>query len=84
MAWFCKKNHVQFGKEGGKFKKISHIFRPIFLLSYNVHTLGLKMFGTGGLFMKYNAYVPEGGNEGGRIAIPTSITFFNYYDMKSL
>ena len=28
------------------------------------HTLGLKIFGMDGLFMKLDAYNPEGGNEG--------------------
>ena len=42
------------------------------------------MFAQGGLFMKQNAYVPEGGNEGGRVATPTSISIFDSYDMKSL
>ena len=47
-------------------------------------TLGLKMFAQGGLFMKENAYVPEGGNGEGRVATPTSISIFDFYDMKSL
>ena len=42
------------------------------------------MFGTGSLFMKENAYVPEGGNGEGRVATPTSISIFDFYDMKSL
>ena len=42
------------------------------------------MFGMGGLFMKCNAYVPEGGNEGGRAATSTSISIFDFYDIKSL
>ena len=42
------------------------------------------MFDPGGLFMKQNAYVPEGGNEEGRVASPTSISIFDFNDMKSL
>ena len=42
------------------------------------------MFGPGGLFMKSNACVPEGRNEGGRVAAPTSFSIFDSYDMKSL
>ena len=41
------------------------------------------MFYPGSLFMKYNAYVAEGGNEGGRGATPTSIST-DFYDMKTL
>ena len=37
-----------------------------------------------GLFMKYNAYVPVGGNERGRGATPTSISIFDSNDMKIL
>ena len=35
------------------------------------------MFAQGG-------YVPDGGNEKGRVATPTSILIFDYNDMKSL
>ena len=42
------------------------------------------MFCLGSLFMKQNAYIAEGGNEGGRVATPTSISIFDSYDMKSL
>ena len=42
------------------------------------------MFGTGGLFMKQNAYVPVGGNEGWGGATPTSISIFDSYDIKRL
>ena len=51
---------------------------------YLVRTLGLKMFAQGGLFMKKNAYVPEGVNGEGRGATPTSISIFDFYDMTSL
>ena len=34
--------------------------------------------------MKENAYVPEGGNGEGRVATPTSISIFDFYDTKSL
>ena len=34
--------------------------------------------------MKENANVPEGRNEGGRVATPTSFLIFDSYDMKSL
>ena len=47
-------------------------------------TLAVKMFGLSGLFMKENANVPEGRNEGGRVATPTSFLIFDSYDMKSL
>ena len=33
---------------------------------YQVHTLAVTMFGPGGLFMKSNAYVPEGVDGNGR------------------
>lgn len=42
------------------------------------------MFGTGGLFIKSNGYVPEGRNEEGRVATPTSISIFDSLDMKIL
>jgi hypothetical protein len=44
------------------------------------------MFAQAGLFMKQNAYVPEGRNEGGRGATTTttSISIFYSYDMKTL
>ena len=37
-----------------------------------------------GLFMKQNAYVPVGRNDGGGEATPTSISIFNSHDMKTL
>ena len=37
-----------------------------------------------GLFVKLNAYVPVGGNEGGGGATPTSISIFDSYVMKTL
>ena len=46
---------------------------------YLVRTLGLKMFAQGGLFMKENACVSEGGNGEGRVATPTSISIFDFY-----
>ena len=46
--------------------------------------LGLKMFAQGGLYMRQNAYVPEGKNQGGRVATPTSFSISASYDMKSL
>ena len=42
------------------------------------------MFGMGGLFMNQNAYVPEDGNEGERVATPTSFSMFDSCDMKGL
>ena len=42
------------------------------------------MFVVGGLFMKSNAYVSEGRNEGVRVATPTNFSIFDFYDMKSL
>ena len=42
------------------------------------------MFYPGSLFMEWNVYVPEGGNERGRDATPTSISIFDSYDMKTL
>jgi hypothetical protein len=32
----------------------------------------------------YNAYVPDGGNEGSKVAIPTSISIFISYEVKIL
>ena len=48
--------------------------------------LGTEIFALAGLFMNKNAYVPEGGNEGGRGATPTptSISIFDSYDMKTM
>ena len=43
-----------------------------------------KRFGVGGLFMKQNAYVLEGGNERGRGATPTSISLSDSIDIKIL
>jgi len=48
------------------------------------YTLGTKMFAQGGVFMKQNAYVPEGRNEEGRRATPTRISIFYSCDMKTL
>ena len=48
------------------------------------YTLGTEMFALGGLFMKYNAYILEGGNKGGRGGTPTSISILGFYDMKTL
>jgi hypothetical protein len=43
------------------------------------------MFAQGGLFMKQNAYVLEGRNEGGRVAPTTGILIFDiFFYMKSL
>ena len=42
------------------------------------------MFVVGGLFMKKNAYVPEGRNEEERVATPTNFSIFDFYDMKRL
>ena len=42
------------------------------------------MFAQGGLFINQNAYVPEDGNEEGRVATPTSISIFDICDMKTL
>ena len=42
------------------------------------------MFAQGGLFIKLNAYVPEGGNEEGSRATPISISILDSYDMKTL
>ena len=36
------------------------------------------------LFIMLNAYIWEGGNEGGRKATPTSTTIFNFYGIKAL
>ena len=49
----------------------------------------LHIFAKFVLFMKQNAYVPEayvpeGGNEGGRGATFTSISIFDSYDIKTL
>ena len=35
-------------------------------------------------FYDVNAYVLEGGNEGGRKATPTSISIFDFYGIKTL
>ena len=35
-------------------------------------------------FYDVNAYVPEGRNEGGRKATPTSISIFDFFDIKTL
>ena len=42
------------------------------------------MFVQGGLFMKQNAYVPEGRNQKGRVATLTNFSIFDSSDMKSL
>ena len=42
------------------------------------------MFTQFSLFMMWNAYVPEGGNERGRKATPTSISIFDFYGIKAL
>ena len=41
------------------------------------YTIAIKTFGTGGQFMKQNAYVTEVGSEGERVATPTSVTKFS-------
>ena len=48
-------------------------------------TLGTEMFDQGAcLWSKMPSYVPEGGNEGGRGATPTSISILDSFDMKIL
>ena len=49
----------------------------------SIYTL-LQMFRQFYLFMMQNAYVLEGGNEGGRKATPTSISIFDFYGIKTL
>ena len=44
----------------------------------------LQMFTQFCLFIMKNAYVPEGGNEEGRKATPTSISIFDFYGIKAL
>ena len=56
----------------------------IVLFIYDLSTLAIKMFGTGGLFMMKNAYVPEGRKKRGRVATPTSFSIINSYNIKSL
>ena len=50
----------------------------------DICTLGTEMFYPGSLFMESNAYIPEGGNERGREATPTSISIFNSFGIKTL
>jgi hypothetical protein len=72
-------------------KKNSYFYFHHFLWDYNYITYHISSYATctwaqifaqGGLFMKQNANVPEGGNEGGRVATSTSISIFDSYDMK--
>ena len=42
-------------------------------------THGTEMFALGG-----HAYIPKGGNKGGRGATPTSISIFDFYETKTL
>jgi hypothetical protein len=44
----------------------------------------LQMFRQVCLSIMQNAYVREGGNEGGRKATPTSISIFDFYGIKAL
>ena len=44
----------------------------------------LQIFRQFGLFIIQNAYVPDVGNERGRVATPTSIAIFDCYDTKTL
>ena len=44
----------------------------------------LQIFRQFSLFMIQNAYVPEGGNEGGSKTTPTSISIFDFYGIKTL
>ena len=49
---------------------------PYVLIQY---TLALKMSGTGGLFMKWNAYVLEGGNKGGLPLLKVEMCLFQLF-----
>ena len=89
IDWVCKAQWSQFYSE----EEFLFIFSPLFyeiritlLIVFQaiLHALGLKIFAQGGLFMKQNANVPEGGNEGGKVATPTSISIFDSYGMKRL
>ena len=53
---------------------------PSVLRRYTV----LQMFTQFCLFLLKNAYVAEGRNKGGREATPTSISIFDFYDIKTL
>ena len=44
----------------------------------------LQMFRQFCLFYDVNAYIPEGGNEGGKEATPTSFSIFDFYGTKAL
>ena len=48
-----------------------------------IYTLS-HMFTQFCLFMMLNAYVLEGGNEGGREVTPTSISLFDFYGFNTL
>ena len=43
----------------------------------------LQMYRQFGLFLLYNAYVPEGENERGKGTTPTSISKFDSFDIKT-
>ena len=62
---------------------LKYVYKQVILACVQ-YSLAIKMFGLGGLFMKSTAYVPEGRNEGGRVATPTSFPIFDYDAMKSL
>ena len=53
------------------------------LMVSTIYTLS-HMFTQFCLFMMLNAYVLEGGNEGGREVTPTSISIFDFYGIKTL
>ena len=59
------------------------IGQPYFRKGLCTYTL-LQKYTQFCLFMMQNAYVLEGGNEGGREATPTSISIFDFYGIKAL
>ena len=66
VCWFLCKNLSNFVSSAGKLNNLYY---------HNGNTLGSKMYGIVGLFMKLNAYFPKGVTEGGSVA--TSTSFLN-------
>ena len=61
----------------------SGTFNPKLISDFQIYIV-LHIFTQCGLFIMQNVYVPEGWNEGGRGATPTSISIFDSYDIKTL
>ena len=76
----CKTSDTEYVSEGIDKNPIGRCCQG---LLKNLYT-GRQNVWSGWPVYEENAYVPEGRNEGGRVATPTNFSIFDSYDMKSL